>query len=219
MAEATPAGERARTFFEGLWSKGDHWELDRSEFERNKYTRQMSLLGDRRYKRVLEIGCGGGNFTRMLADAADHVLAVDVAPSAITRSERTLVGRSNIELRLANVMEMNLPAEGPWDLLVISETIYYMGWLYSFSDVAWLARELFAATRENGRLLMANSQCGPEEPLMMPWIIRTYRDLFLNVGFAMEHEEMFRGTKRRVPMEVLISVFCRDRGSLSAAQA
>src|SRR5262249_44537609 len=95
----------------------------------------------------------------------------------------------------------------PWDLVVMNETIYYLGWLYSFFDVSWLAGELYGATQENGRFMMTNTCGGVSDPLVLPWIIRTYRDLFLNVGFTLELEEVFRGEKNGVLIDTLMSVF------------
>ena len=45
-------------------------------------------------------------------------------------------------------MDYDQQAEGPWDLVVMSETICYLGWLYSLFDVAWLACQLFAVSRD-----------------------------------------------------------------------
>jgi hypothetical protein len=54
---------------------------------------------------------------------------------------------------------------------------------------------------------MANTCGGVEDYLLRPWIIRTYRDLFLNVGYRLESEEIFHGTKSGVDIEVLISLY------------
>ena len=104
-------------------------------------------------------------------------------------------------------MEYDPAEEGPWDLVVLSETIYYLGWLYSFFDVAWLSFQLFSATRHGGRLLLANTFGGVEDYLLRPWVVRTYRDLFLNVGYRLESEEVFRGVKSGADIEVLFSLF------------
>jgi hypothetical protein len=45
------------------------------------------------------------------------------------------------------------------------------------------------------------------DKLLLPSIIRTYRDLFLNVGFGLAREEIFSGTKAGVRFDVLISLF------------
>lgn len=211
--EATPEhrliNEKARTFFEELWKQGDPWELESSEFEQAKYVRQLGMINDRRYTRVLEIGCGAGRFTQLLSTTADRVVAIDVAPTAIGRALNTGTKPGAIDFCVANIMDYDFRAEGSWDLIVMSETIYYLGWLYPFFDVAWLAAELFAATCVGGRFLMANTQDGVEDHLLHPSLIRTYRDLFLNVGYCLEAEEVFRGHKNGVDLETLISLFVK----------
>jgi hypothetical protein len=47
------------------------------------------------------------------------------------------------------------------------------------------------------------------DKLLLPYIIRTYRDLFLNVGYRLEAEETFRGTKNGVDFEILISLLAK----------
>ena len=56
---------------------------------------------------------------------------------------------------------------------------------------------------------MTNTYAGVEDYLLRPWIIRTYHDLFVNVGYRLESEEIFRGTKEGVELEVLISLFAK----------
>jgi cyclopropane fatty-acyl-phospholipid synthase-like methyltransferase len=60
MDERTRIDQHARGFFEGLWQRGDHWELESSEFEQMKYVRTLTLLNGGHYPRVLELGCGAG---------------------------------------------------------------------------------------------------------------------------------------------------------------
>jgi len=207
MSERTLIAQKAESFFEDLWKRGDPWKLETSEFEQAKYDREIAILPGRRYPRALEIGCGAGAFTRHLARVADGILALDISPTAIDRARAS--GINSVDFRVANIMDYNPRAEGPWDLVVMNETICYLGWLYSFFDVAWLAAELFAATRDEGQLLMANTCGGVEDYLLLPWIIRTYHDLFLNVGYRLKAKEIFRGVKNGVEIEVLISLFTK----------
>jgi SAM-dependent methyltransferase len=209
MSESASSGQRAQTFFEELWRRGDPWELESSDFERARHSHQLGLLAGRRYARALEIGCGAGCFTRLLSRVADHVVALDIAPAAIERARAPESGSSNVDYRVANIMECDLSTEGPWDLIVMSEIIYYLGWLYSFFDVAWLAAELYSATLPGGRLLLANTHGGVDDGLLRPWVIRTYHNLFLNVGYQLETEQVFRGTKNSVDIEVLASIFAK----------
>jgi SAM-dependent methyltransferase len=207
--ERERAGDRARHFFDGLWSQGDYWKLETCEFEQARYARVMHFLGDRRYSRTLEIGCGAGAFTRLLAEVSDRVVALDVSSAAIERALEQSPDASVVEFRVANIMDSVPEGESPWDLIVMNETVYYVGWLYSFFDVSWLAHRLLMATASGGRFLMANTFGDAVGYLLRPWVIRTYRDLFLNVGFQLEYEEVFRGTKDGIQLEVLISLLRR----------
>jgi SAM-dependent methyltransferase len=207
MTERDLIHSKAEAFFEELWKKGDPWKLESSDFERAKYKIELATLRGRRYPRVLEIGCGAGHFTRSLARSADQIVALDISPTAIARARTTDL--RSVDFKVANIMDYNLRAEGPWDLIVMNETIYYLGWLYSFFDVAWLAAELFAATHDSGQVMMANTRGGGEDYLLSPWIIRTYHDLFQNVGYRLESEEIFCGTKDRAELKVLISLFAK----------
>jgi len=210
MAEREQISLKARSFFDDLWMRGDPWELETSNWEHERYTRLVAMLDKPRYGRVLEIGCGAGTFTRRLAGRADKVLALDVSSEAIARAKLAQSDLNQVEFRVGNIMDYNFREDEPWDLIVLSETIYFLGWLYSFFDVAWLATEMFEATRQGGEILLANTQFETGEPLLRTSIIRTYRDLFLNVGYELSAETILPGEKHGVTLEVLISLFCRN---------
>ena len=210
MAERTLLDQQAQGFFEELWQRGDHWEFDSSAFEQARYARLMALLAGRRYAHVLELGCGSGSFTQPLAGLADHVVALDISPTAIARACALWTGPATVDFRQANIMEYDLQAEGPWDLVVISDTMCYLGWLYSFFDVSWFASQIFAATRVGGHCLFANCMGEFGDMLMLPWLTRTYQSLLRNVGYHLAVEEVFRGTKYGVTIEVLMSLFRKN---------
>ena len=199
----------SQRFFEERWREGDPWEVEGSELDQASYESQAALLRDRTYGKALELGCGSGAFTRRLAEIADRTLAIDVAPSAIERARAAGLDPNAVHFTVANIMDFDLRAEGPWDLVVMSETIYYLGWLYPLFDVGWLATEIFAATREGGRFLMANTYGGEKDYLLRPWLIDTYRNLFINVGYRPEAEEVVAGTKDGVDYEVLVALFSK----------
>lgn len=74
---------------------------------------------------VLEIGCGAGEFTRLLAPRARKVTALDLSPQMI-RLAKSRSGRfQNIEYVLADVMRLSLPAEG-FDCIVSIATLHHL---------------------------------------------------------------------------------------------
>jgi SAM-dependent methyltransferase len=217
MSDAPAPGEKARQFFDDLWRNGDYWALETSPFERDKYARQLERVGDRRYRTVLEIGCGSGIFSRALTGLADRVIALDVSPVAIEQARAAGNAGGVIDYRVADVMDYKPADDGPLDLIVMAETIYYLGWLYTFFNLGWTAGLLFDATADGGRLLMTNTHGGLKSYLHRPWLIHTYRDLFRNVGFVLESEEPFRGEKHDVPLEATICLFSKPTGGAARA--
>jgi SAM-dependent methyltransferase len=209
MSERQLIGQKAQEFCDDLWQRGDFWNFESSEYEQARCARLIAMLDGRRYARALEIGCGAGYFTRLLTRLADRVVAFDIAPAAIARARTQGADLQTVDFRVANAMDYEWRTEGPWDLIVFSDTICYLGWLYTFFDIAWFAAELFAATRPGGRLLLSNTMDPVYDKLLLPHIIRTYRDLFLNVGYRLETEEIFRGTKNGVDFEILISLLAK----------
>jgi SAM-dependent methyltransferase len=200
------ADDTARRFFDELWAEGDAWELESSPYEHERLRKLYGVLADRRHPRVLEIGAGGGDLTRMLAELADEVVGVDVSELAVQRARERL-DDPRVEFRVANVMKEDMATLGPWDLVVFTETIYYLGWLYPFYDVGWLARSLYESVRPGGRLLLSNTRVDADQGLMLRWLIDTYHDLFRNVGFSVVSEAVHAATKDGVDFEVLITLF------------
>jgi len=210
-----PAAKREHLARKAEWAfaararQGDAGEAEPDSLDRANHDRQITLVGGRRYPNVLELGCGAGVFTRRLAEIADRVVAVDAAPAAIARARESGLDPQRVDFRLASVMDYDVRAAGPWDLVVMSETVYEYGWLHPLFDVGWLASELFAATRAGGRFLMANTYGGEKEYLLSPWLIDTYRDLFLNVGYRRVEEEVRRGQKDGMEYQTLITLFTK----------
>jgi hypothetical protein len=91
-----------------------------------------------------------------------------------------------------------------------SETVYYLGWLHTVFDLLWLASELHEAVRAGGRLLLGNTYMGAS--IMDERLIRTYCDLFRNVGFEVEHEEVLAGEKEGTKVESLVTLFRKPAG-------
>jgi SAM-dependent methyltransferase len=220
MPDQAIISRRMREHYEGVWRGENPWELETCEFERARYERQIELLSDRQYERVLEIGCGSGEFTRRLADVAERVVAIDIAEPAISRARSKLSEsqRERVEFVAADAMAFDPEQDDPWNLIVLSETIYCLGWLYPAFDVGWFALRLFTATRPGGRLLLTNALGGPSDWLLQPWLVRTYRDLFVNVGYRVASEELLRGPPERGKLDVLITMFERSPARESGFQ-
>ena len=113
-----------REYFEGLYAESDDpWNFEASEYEQNKYARTLAVLGERTFRRALEAGASIGVFTEMLADRCDELLAVDVSERAVSAARRRLSGRGHVRVERRTLPE-EMP-DGPFDLIVASEVLYY----------------------------------------------------------------------------------------------
>lgn len=78
-----------------------------------------------RLENTLEIGCGWGAFTRLLASRARNVVALDLSPEMIHLAKARSASYQNIEYQLGDVMRLSLPAEG-YDCIVSIATLHHL---------------------------------------------------------------------------------------------
>jgi ubiquinone/menaquinone biosynthesis C-methylase UbiE len=78
-----------------------------------------------RCDRALEIGCGTGTFTRLLASRADNVVATDLSGEMIRVARERSPDYQNIEYSVGDVLEMNLP-RNHFDCIVLIATLHHL---------------------------------------------------------------------------------------------
>jgi len=100
----------------------------RYHYQRRKYEVVASLLPTGgKVRRALDLGCGLGGLSRLLADRADSVLGLDVAQSAIERARAAGIGRlSNIEFKQGDVLALPQELDGQFDIVTVADVLYYL---------------------------------------------------------------------------------------------
>ena len=105
MIERELVDQKMRSFMDSLWERGDFWDIEKSAYERDRCVQLLKMLEDKRYRRVLEIGCGAGYLTRLLTSHADHIVALDISQTAIDRARSLSAGQPDVDFRVANIMD------------------------------------------------------------------------------------------------------------------
>jgi SAM-dependent methyltransferase len=119
----TPA-ETPREYFEHMWSLGDDpWEHGSRFYETRKYDLTVAALQRPRYARAFEPGCATGLLTERLATRCAVLIAADRHPRAL-RVTRDRTAEHGVDVRLGSIPD-DWP-DGRFDLVVLSEVLYYL---------------------------------------------------------------------------------------------
>jgi SAM-dependent methyltransferase len=74
---------------------------------------------------LLEIGCGTGSFSRMVAQYVDHVMALDLSPEMIRIAEKRSRNLTNIDYLVADALNWDYP-KSKFDCIVSIATFHHL---------------------------------------------------------------------------------------------
>jgi SAM-dependent methyltransferase len=112
-------------YFDSRWTNDDPWDQTDRWSDLRKFDLTVAILPEPRYGRAFEPGCGTGLLTERLAPRCDALVAADRHPHAVSVAGRRCAELANVEFGVAR-----LPGEWPsgtFDLIVLSEVLYYLG--------------------------------------------------------------------------------------------
>ncbi len=140
-----------RDHFERLYAeRPDPWNYASSGYERAKYAATLASLPQARYARALDVGCSIGVLTEGLARRCDDLLAIEPVEAALAQAMARNAGHPNV--RFARMMVPGEWPTGPFDLIVISEVLDYLG----EADLSALALRLEASLAPAGDLVLVH---------------------------------------------------------------
>jgi SAM-dependent methyltransferase len=123
-------------------------------YQPRKYDTMLSLLPNCTYSRALDLGCGLGIFSRLLAKKAEQVVGVDISHFAVGAA-RDSTALPNVAFRQADLRSLQSAAVGQFDLVVAADTIYYLPDL-SESALEAAREQVVSVLAPGGTLLLVN---------------------------------------------------------------
>lgn len=133
--------------WERFYAAADPWGIAANKNEEAKYALTLDLCGGGPFGRALEIGCGEGLFTQLLAPRCDSLLAVDISARAVGRARVRLSQHPHVLAR-AVALPAGYPV-GPFDLLVASDVLFY----WTPDDLRWAADRIEESLAVGGRFV------------------------------------------------------------------
>ena len=145
MSPAVKAARVGAERFERLYAaSADPWGYCTSSYERKKYADTLAALPSRALGPTLEIGCSIGVFTTELARRCEQVVGLDFSSRALALARERVSHLSNVQLRQASFPEQ--ASDGPWDVVVCSEILYYLDRDTLAQAIRWLSEHLRGET-------------------------------------------------------------------------
>ncbi len=157
-------------YFEDLYAqRPDPWSFETSSYERTKYEATLDALGPDRYASALEVGCSIGVLTAQLAARCDALLATDISQRALEQARRRCADQPQV--RFQKVDQAGTAPRGAFDLVVLSEVLYY----WSLSDLSAFAGALRPSLSSGARLLLVHWTGLTDYPLSADEAVDAFR--------------------------------------------
>ncbi len=117
--------ETTLTHLAGLYAASDDpWGHLSRPYEREKYARTLDAIGQGPFCEAVEVGCGIGALSELLAPRCARLTAIEAVPQAAARA-RARLGRLPQVRVIDGAAPAALPDVAP-DLVVLSEVLYFM---------------------------------------------------------------------------------------------
>jgi SAM-dependent methyltransferase len=153
----------SESYFDTLYSgNSDPWQYQTRWYEQRKRDMCLAVLPQARYANAIELGCGNGVFSELLARRCQALLSIDGNNKAVQLAKQRLTDLAQVKViqgiipdvlstleqaqlqayplsEVSNGSSANMP---PFDLIVISEILYYLSPEDIDKVIAWVGENL-----------------------------------------------------------------------------
>tara|TARA_R110002012_G_scaffold161691_2_gene323900 strand:+ start:4132 stop:4695 length:564 start_codon:yes stop_codon:yes gene_type:complete len=132
---------------QGLYAQtSDPWGFEHSAYEQAKFKATRAALSQSGYRSAFELGCGNGQLARHLIDICARYTGMDAVATALRAARQTVPQGRFVQ----GFYPGPLP-EGDFDLLILSEVLYFLdhaGLEQLATDIAtrWPQAEIICVT-------------------------------------------------------------------------
>ncbi len=139
----TQAANYTESYFDALYNdNSDPWQYQTRWYEKRKRDMCLAVLPQVKYKNAIELGCGNGVFSALLAPRCQALITIDGNRQAVQLAEQRLADSSHVTV-IQGVIPDALPTAKPaFDLIIISEILYYLSLNDIETVITWIQQNL-----------------------------------------------------------------------------
>lgn len=160
LADVRQYDSYSETYFDELYNNNtDPWQYQTRWYEKRKRDICLAMLPKPHYNHAIELGCGNGVFSELLAQRCQALVSIDGNQQAVQLAKERLVKLPHVyviqgvfPIVLLNLEQKSVDSyslsnnvsttHSPFDLIVISEVLYYLEPNDIDTVIAWARQNL-----------------------------------------------------------------------------
>ncbi|WP_296244317.1 MULTISPECIES: class I SAM-dependent methyltransferase [unclassified Psychrobacter] len=137
------ANTYSESYFDALYNdNSDPWQYQTRWYEKRKRDMCLAVLPQAKYANAIELGCGNGVFSELLARRCQAMLSIDGNHQAVQLAKRRLAESTHVKVIQGVIPDVLTTNKSSFDLVIISEILYYLSTNDIDTVIAWIKQNL-----------------------------------------------------------------------------
>lgn len=229
MADVSQYDSYSETYFDALYNDNtDPWQYQTRWYEKRKRDMCLAILPQSQYNNAIELGCGNGVFSELLARRCQALVSIDGNHQAVQLAKERLTELPHVKVIQGIIPNRLLTLKGtiieayplsdgtstnkiPFDLIVISEILYYLLPNDIDTVIAWTQQNLAIG----GTLLCCHWRYAIGGFTMTGETVHQRLNDAFNLANNEKHQVAFNHQSQMVDSDFLLDVWQRSPSSVA----
>lgn len=126
-SDTCSANTYSESYFDALYNdNSDPWQYQTRWYEKRKRDMCLAVLPQAKYANAIELGCGNGVFSELLARRCQALLSIDGNHQAVQLAKQRLAESAHVKVIQGVIPDVLTSNKSSFDLIIISEILYYL---------------------------------------------------------------------------------------------
>ena len=229
LADVSQYDGYSESYFDALYNDNtDPWQYQTRWYEKRKRDICLAILPQSQYNNAIELGCGNGVLSALLAQRCQVLVSIDGNQRAVQLAKARLAELSHVKViqgvipnDLLTLKDAVLEAypltdgtstnKSPFDLIVISEILYYLSSNDIDTVIAWIQQNLAIG----GTLLCCHWCYAIEGFAMTGETVHQRLHHAFNLTNSEKHQVTFTHQSQMIDSDFLLDIWQRSPDSVA----